>query len=357
TLVADMLDLRPLQPADEDGKAAAESKQPERLFSKDEFDLTALRQIDADISLNAARLQTRQAEFMPFELKLKLVAGRLQITPRGHLASGQLAADVHLDAAAATPALKLELMIDDILPEQLPALAEEPFMRNGRTDIRFNGSSRGTSAAAIAGHFNGHLLVEVGSGELMNKMTNLAGADLIFSAFQMLNPMAENDSNSTLVCGVLNFAIEDGLATASEGVALQTNKVNVLGSAIVNLKTEEIDFRAKPQARSGMGVNISQLSDAVYIGGTIMNPRPATDVRGALKTAGRVGAAFATGGLSILAEGMFERKFSSDDPCGVALGKIAADGAPPEPVDEKGTLEKAGDGVRGMFRGIFGGDK
>ncbi len=167
----------------------------------------------------------------------------------------------------------------------------------------------------------------------------------------MLNPQTEADRDSELVCGVLNFVIVDGIATADNGIALQTARANVLGSSLIDLGSEAIEIRARPKAREGVGVNMAQFSDFVMIGGTLMAPRPVTDVSGALGTAGTVGAAFATGGLSLLAQGLFSRIFSSDDPCGVALGQAPASA---QPDGARDTLDKAGDTVKGLFRDLFG---
>lgn len=341
-LHAGLLDLVPLQP---------EAEETERLFSRETFDLAALQAIDADIELRVDALHSRSVNMRDTNLKAALRDGQLTLTPAGQLAAGELDGTLTLDGNNDTPQVQVQLRIRQLLPEELPAFQDEPLIREGRTDIDFNGRGHGNSMAAIASSWNGGLLVSVGPGRLLNNFTNLAGSDLLFSTFQMLNPQAQADRDSELVCGVLNFAIEDGIATADNGIALQTARANVLGSGLIDLGTEAIEIRARPKAREGVGVNIAQFSDFVMIGGTLMEPRPVTDVSGALRTAGTVGAAFATGGLSLLAQGLFSRTFSSDDPCGVALGKPSAS---VQPDGERGTLDKAGDTVKGLFRGLFG---
>lgn len=358
-LQSSRLDLVPFQP-----EKKQEKQKNEKVFSSQKFDLAGLGAVDADISLKAGRVDTRQAQIRDLDLTVKLDKGVLSIKPVGRIADGSMDADIRLNSASGPPTLEARLNVKNMLPEQLPLFSEDPVIRDGRTDIQFKGSGTGPSPAAMAASLDGKLLVTIGKGQLLNNMADLAGSDVIFSTFQMLNPLSEKEEHSTLNCGVLNFDIQEGIARAKNGIALQTDKVNVLGSGVVDLKTEQIDFRAKPRAREGLGVNLAQLGDVMHIGGTLSNPRPQADVKGALRTAGTVGAAVATGGISLLAEGLFNRTFATDDPCAVALGKkpsgndrkAGASGSTEKdkPREDKNTLEKAGDAVKGMFDGMFG---
>lgn len=358
TLHSDRLNLLPYQPEEK------KKQKDKQVFSSEKFNLTGLQAIDADISLKVQKLQSRQANIAGLNLSAALEHGVLTLKSSGRLADGSLDSDIRLDAAAAgPPKVNVRLDIKNMLPEQLPVFAEDPIIRDGRTDIHFDGRGAGSSPAAVAANLDGKLLVTVGRGQLLNNMANLAGSDLIFSTIQMLNPLAREEDDSDLICGVLNFDIDNGVAQAKDGIALQTSKVNVLGNGVIDLKTEQIDFRAKPKARQGIGLNLAQLGDVVHIGGTLSNPRPVADVGGALKTAGTVGAAVATGGLSLLAQGVFSRTFSTDDPCAVALGEKSPDSsetaAPSQTQQDnekqdKNALEKAGDAAKGIFNGLFG---
>jgi len=69
-----------------------------------------------------------------------------------------------------------------------------------------------------------------------------------------------------------------------------------------------------------------------------------------------VGAAVATGGLSILAQGLFDKSTADENPCDTALGIAAKKKAVTEkPVEEKCTVEKATDTVKDAASAI--GDK
>ncbi|MDZ7839724.1 MAG: AsmA family protein [Gammaproteobacteria bacterium] len=353
-LHAKHLDTRPFQPEEK-----AETKKGGKVFSPEPFSVSGLQAVEAEITLKADRLTTRGAILEDLDTQLVLTQDRLQIDPlTAKLAGGRLNGALTFNTTGKVPVMVARLDINDILPGELPAIAEKNLIREGRTDMHFRGRGAGASPAAIAAALNGELRVETGRGELLNRKTTIAGGDLLFTAFQMLNPLAEEEPTSKLVCGVLNFRIADGLATADKGIALQTDKVNALGSGIIDLETEALDIRVKPKAREGIGVGLGSLSGAVALGGTLAEPKPVADAQGMAGAAATIGGAIATGGMSLLAKGLFDRTFSTKDPCGVARGKTAAEvQAEPREAekaeDDKNVMEKTTEGVGDTIRGLF----
>jgi hypothetical protein len=123
--------------------------------------------------------------------------------------------------------------------------------------------------------------------------------------------------------------------------------MNVIGSGTINFKTEQLDLGVTPQAREGTGISAGQLAELVRLSGTFANPTIVPDTKAALKAGLSAGTAVATGGLSILAQGLFDRSTADDDPCATALGiktakSTVAEKAPPE----KSTTDKAVDSVK-----------
>ncbi len=107
-------------------------------------------------------------------------------------------------------------------------------------------------------------------------------------------------------CGALRFVLKDGMATAEKGIAVQTPKMNVVGSGTINLKTEEIDFAVKPEARQGLGINLASVAGMVRATGTLAEPTVGLDKLGAATGALSVGTAIATGGLWMAARAMID---------------------------------------------------
>ena len=189
---------------------------------------------------------------------------------------------------------------------------------------------------------DGKLLAKVGKGALKDSKTKAVGTDL----FSMLNPTAATREGTLIECGVINFKIKDGIATADKGIAVAANTMNVIGSGTINLKTEELDIGITPQARKGAGISVGQLAELVRIKGTLANPKPGVDAMAALKAGAGAGAAIATGGLSILAQGLYDRSTADEDPCATALGQKPAKTTTVSKEPEKSTTTKAVDSVK-----------
>ncbi|MDT0619207.1 AsmA family protein [Salinisphaera sp. P385] len=342
-LSSDELDLRPFQ-----GEAAKSGD--DRLIPDTPIPLAPLQALDADIKLTAGRVISNGLVLEELDATLALEAGQLRLDPiRATLAGGKLEAGLGLDAGASPPMLAVEVQLDDFRPGELPALQDADLIEDAPSDFRLQGQGAGGSPAAVAGNFNGELQLSVGRGTLGNNAANIIGADVVFSLLQQINPLADEEARSDLICAALKLPIRDGVARGEKAIAMQTDKVNVLGNAVIDLATEAIAIRVKPTARSGIGVNLGTLAGGFSIGGSLTNPQPTSgDVVAKLKAAGRVGAAISTAGLSLIAEGAFDRTFATSDPCGVVLGEADTGDT------GEGLLDRASDKARDVIDGLFG---
>ena len=142
------------------------------------------------------------------------------------------------------------------------------------------------------------------------------------------------------------FNVRDGIATSQKGIGMRTDKVDVAGSGIVDLRTESLDLGIRPRARQGVGLSLSSpLAGMTRLRGTFTNPSMGIDEGGTLRTAATVGAAAATGGLSLLGELLIDKVTKDEDPCRAALGQ-------PQGREQKGQVEKQNGG--NFFQNLFG---
>lgn len=152
-------------------------------------------------------------------------------------------------------------------------------------------------------------------------------------------------------CAAVRFVIRDGVATADNGIAMRTDKVDVLGSGTVNLRNEHLDLGIKPQARGGVGLSLSTpLAGLVRVNGTLANPSMGIDTTGTLKTAVSVGAGVATGGLSTIGGLLVDKMGGDTDPCLTALGKSQTK----QPAASKGQPVKKVSPEKQLLQNIFG---
>ncbi len=165
---------------------------------------------------------------------------------------------------------------------------------------------------------------------------------------------------------MINLDIKGGIAKADKGIAINTTKMSILGSGIIDLKTEKLDINIDPQARKGVGLSTSSLAELVSVSGTLANPKIVPNTKAALKKALSAG----QGGLSVLTGGLFDKESETEaatgDPCQIALGikpKKKATTTTTEKTkteSEKSTTQKAtdkvkdaGTAIKDTFKGLF----
>jgi hypothetical protein len=142
---------------------------------------------------------------------------------------------------------------------------------------------------------------------------NLFG-DFLTQTLATINPFVKQDPNTDVVCGVYFVDVKDGVIAIDPGAVLQTDKLNIFATGVVDLNTEKLNVRFDTAARKGIGVSAgSFVNPFVQIGGTMSSPRLTLDPKGAVVEGG---VAVATVGLSIVAKGLWGRWFATKDPCG-----------------------------------------
>jgi len=354
----DSEEAAPAAEKDPEQAAPAAESTPEtdgngRLIPDAALPVAALRGAQADIHvrLHAERIQLRGGEFRAVDARLRLEQGRLTVEHlRAQALGGELRAALDWNARERPAVMALRARLAQFEPARLAALAgvREPPVQGAVSDLEIELRGAGDDLRTLAGSLDGRVLLASGKGRIQNNLTDLVGASLLYTLAQTLNPFASEDPATKLQCAVAHFTLEEGVARAERGLAMETRKVNVIGSGLVDLRTERIDFGAKPKAKQGLGINVASLTDFIRVGGTLANPRPATDPVGLFGKAGSIGAAIFTGGLSLLAQSLYGRLTAEDEPCQAAL-------KPPGERGGGGLVGGAASGAKGALGRLFGG--
>jgi len=189
----------------------------------------------------------------------------------------------------------------------------------------------GASIPKLLRSADGRIELVLGAGQLDRKASGLPFGGVLLSLLDTLNPTRLSTVRIRrdlvgLQCAVLQFDVADGIATSKRGLALQTDKLNVLGGGAIKLETGEIELRFKTVKRTGVGLSLLGVADRfVIIDGTLKAPRATVD-RGDLLVDGA--AAWATGGLSLVADQIVQRLTAFGSPCETVLRR---DGSDPQP--------------------------
>lgn len=335
-LTSNMVDLSQFSDDDE----SKQSPKNDRIFSSNPLPLEGLKTVNANVSINAKNIKTSKVMLADTNIKVSLNNGVLSIKPLSSLmAGGKLTGSIDLNASGKSAVLSTNINMIGLEPNQITDLNNK--LTGAKTNLTLNVKGSGESIQQIMAGLNGKLLLQVGPGDITDNITGALGADILTELFSMLNPLSKSNDETKLLCAVVNFDIKNGMATTDKGIAISTNQMNIIGSGDINLKTEAINIGISPEAKEGVGINAGKLVSLVRVGGTLAQPKPTADVLGAVSTGLSISTAVATGGLSLLAEGLLDRATADTNPCATARGQKSTTKQP-----EKSTTKTAGDAIK-----------
>jgi uncharacterized protein involved in outer membrane biogenesis len=332
---------------EQSGPQSAPAKEGDgRIFSDQPLPVAPLRSVDADLSVQAAKLILDDRQLTDVTVVLQLNAGRLAINPfRFGLAGGVVEGEATLDATGKPPIAALRMNGRQV---ELGKIDSKGPIIGGKSDLKVDLKSSGESIRALMAAATGETSLSVGEGRLRSKAIDRAAGDLLFQVVGAINPFTRSEDTTQMTCAAVRFVIRDGIATADNGIAMRTSQVDVMGSGTVDLRTEKLDLGIRPRTRGGVGLSLSTpLGGLVRVGGTIAKPTIGIDAAGTLRTAASVGAGIATGGISTVGEMLLSRVTADEDPCRTALGQ-------PQQGQSTPTKEPQKQSPESLLRGLIG---
>jgi len=81
------------------------------------------------------------------------------------------------------------------------------------------------------------------------------------------------------------------------------------------LASEELEIIIRPKARKGLGISAGTVANIVKVSGSIDQPKIAVDPSSLIKSSATIGAAIASGGWTLLAQGLLDRNKANSDVC------------------------------------------
>ena len=186
-------------------------------------------------------------------------------------------------------------------------------------DIRIDLAGTGRSPHELAASLRGRFSMMAGNGRLASSVLDTIGDSLLLKILDTINPFARRDPTTELSCAAVAGVITNGQIVLGPA-GLTTSKVVTVGTGTVDLGSEKVDITFTTKSRRGLGISAGTLANAyLRIGGTLTHP--AIKLK-PLSAATSTGLAVATGGLSWLARGLFNRIQAGKDTCGAMSQKI-----------------------------------
>jgi hypothetical protein len=268
-------------PSTEGGEAAAPDDSP-YVIPETPLPLEALDRVDAAVTLAVASLVIDGATRIgDLAFTLELAGGKLSVDPfRATFGGGAIGGSLRLNAAAATPKLRLAATVDDLDYGGLMAAYGVTDKVKGTLDAAIDVSGTGDSPRAIASTLEGSTSIEGDKGTIDDKLLAIIAVGL----GDVMGPLFGGKDETPLNCLVSRFAIKKGVAT-SEALVLDTATFAVAGTGTVDLRDESLDMQFDTKSRETALVS---LAIPFNVGGTLKNPSVAPDPAGAAMAAAKI---------------------------------------------------------------------
>ena len=309
--------------------SAPPAHSPAQVFADDPVSFAFLRAIDADGDLAIDRLTLPDGRrFDKVRARLTLRDARLDVPSLQVWALGGSAqVALQIDGTRERrPAIRVKVDAKGLDVAALLDLAGIPRdVRGGKTDVALDLALNGVSPRQWASGANGSVTAIVGPATLANVK---AAPDSAFNNLaDLVNPFRSIDATTELQCGVIRLPLANGVARVDRSIAMETKKVGVSVSGTVDFRNETLDLAVKPRLKEGVTIKVLQLASLVRVRGPFAGPSVGVDAGSSVQTAARIGAAFASGGLSILGETLLSGVTEKGAECDVARGAEPAPGA------------------------------
>ena len=311
-VTATYLDLKSALASTEEPRIEIDEAPREFFFSNEPIDLAWLDAVNLDVKADIGTLMLQAADMYDFRMGINLRDGALDVTPftfrdvggglDGRLQVAPLDGAYLLDAE-----LKLEgVRIGILAGDEQERTSLPPF--NG--SIALTGT--GNSIHEILAGSNGSIALRQGEGRIRDLASSALFGDVVLEVLRTLNPQQQKETFTAVDCAFYDIDIESGVAQI-DNVAMQTDKLTILTFGGANLADESLNLSLRATPREGIGISFAGVANSfLKLGGTFLEPRLEIDTKATVTTGG---VAVATGGLSLLAKGVWDRMSAANDIC------------------------------------------
>jgi hypothetical protein len=284
----------------------------ERVIPDESLDFSWLNKFQASVKYQVDEIQARKETTSSAAVDISISNGVLssrQLSWDGEFVNG----DAQLKIAALEEGADIDFYLDLTRIPLVLMLGGEPRHIDDEL-FRAQIHTSGDSFQTLAANSNGVALFQGGGGRFSNKGLSLVVGDVFREIIIRLNPFTETDPYTEMKCYAGAMSIKGGVVGISPGLVVRTSKMDIAAGGSLDLGSEAVDLTVNTRARTGIGINATKaVTPYIRVGGTLANPRLVVDKKG-VAVSGSV--AIATGGLSILAESLWDRwVVTADNPC------------------------------------------
>ena len=357
-LAAKAIDLDRWMPAPRPAPPqAAAPTSPRRLFGAEPLPFDLLARVPAEIDVQVGELRRGGAPTLSAG-RLRFVSGAgqarvegLSLAMAGGTVTGRASVRPHAGAPAA---LTLTLSAKNL---QAASLSQQSgagdYLRGGTIDVSADLTSQGRSPSELAAGATGELLLSARDLTLREGAAPI-GPNLLPMLLKSVRLDGGKAAPTHIECLVVRLPFKDGLAVVDRSIAVETEQLSIVAKGHVDLRDETLHLALRPSARQVLGLNTAQLASLVVVKGPLLEPHVGIDAQGAAGLALSIGAAAASGGLSVLGQNLLHQAVDPH-PCRFAAtgarspAPAGAAGEPGAGKGRAGTSQKLPASLRELF--------
>lgn len=236
-----------------------------RVLPDKPYELERLRAMDADVRLQAHRINAPSLPLDDMQAHLLLDDGLLRLAPLDFgVAGGHIRATIRMDARRTPIHTRADASVRGLALAQLlptPEAAQDAIGRIGG-NVALTGN--GNSVARMLSSANGEVAIGMGSGRISNLVMELAGLDVQ----EALKFLLTKDRRVPIRCAWGDFAVADGLMTA-RSLAFDTTDTILVGEGRISLRDETLDLKLRPRPKDR---SLLVFRSPLLVGGSFRDP-------------------------------------------------------------------------------------
>jgi uncharacterized protein involved in outer membrane biogenesis len=317
-----LLDITLDMPLSKSGVSNATDANTAAVFSDEPFELTMFDAVDFDLSAHVDEIKFAATTFTDFVLLASQKKGTLSVAPvsfRELGAKTEIVFELHQETSRIVASV--EVAVDGLhvgTPWSTDADRATLPTLTGSMSLDGEGESLHQFMAASSGVTT----LKLGAGRMRSFAGTGLFGDVVLNVMRALNPLHNAVPYTSVECAVISVTVVDGAANIDE-FAVQTDKLLIVASGDIQLDDESLNVNVRAKPREGLGISLGGVANSfVKLGGKLSSPELKLDAAGGATTAG---AAVVTGGLSLVARGLWDRITAANDICGRDLRPV-----PPE---------------------------
>jgi len=259
------IDNMTLLKVDEDS-GQGETNKRSRVIPNYTIPVGMLLAIDLDLDIQAERIRSGSKDLGGLVSKVWLKDGLFKSSTKiVDFMGARIYGEYDINTAVKPPLIRIQLTAQDIdYGIALRSMEMTDFLE-GSADLYVDLSGSGVTRHNFLGNAAGRITIIGGPGQIKGRDIDLWAADLIPT---MLSSRWQREDVTEMNCMITHIELKEGFAEIEDFI-LDTQRITIASSGILNLETEALDLLVAPRPKQA---SLISLANPVKINGTLSEP-------------------------------------------------------------------------------------